>query len=179
MSSACQNTVTTTPVINYNQLNTSKPAINGLFDITPRLDGIYLSASAHRVYTWYLNKPDGWNFNREQCRRELRMGDYVMRRAIQELQDNFLVIMERIRLQGSRFGGFKYHRFADPEDGQKWAKENDRLDAEGSMLPAVQLSGRQVVLRIPDQTEIPPPGQNTRSGCSPRRITSGGFSTCG
>ncbi len=160
---------------NYHHLNTAKPAINGLFDITPRLDGIHLTAAAFRIYTWYLNKPDGWNFHREQCREELGIGDHVLRRSIEELQNNCLVIMERIRLQGRQFGGFKYHRFADPEDGRRWAQENDRLDAEGNMLPAVSLSGRQVVVKMPDKTEIPRPEKKPESATAPVESPAVGF----
>ena len=119
---------------NYDHLNTPKPEIKRDFDKTPRLRDVVLSSNAKNIYSYYLNKADGWNFNKVDANKETEVTFYSIRLAIRELQDNFLVIMERVKIDGYRYDGVKYHRFASPEDGRKWAKDNNRIDKEGKII---------------------------------------------
>ena len=128
----------------FSTLSTKKPSVSGLYDLSPRFESVTLSLQARAVHTHYLNKPDGWNLNRHEVKQALRIGDHVLRKALKELEQSFLVISERVREKGSKqFVGFIYHRFASPEEGREWAKENSRIDNTGMVIPAVKTAGVQ------------------------------------
>jgi len=146
--------MTTQNLTSFSHLSTQKPAITGLYDLSPRLQSVTLSPSARAVHTHYLNKPDGWNLNRQEVRQALKIGDYVLRRSLKELERNFLVIPERVRQKDSKqFAGFCYHRFSCPEEGKAWAKENDRIDSSGQLIPVIKTSGKQANIKQQESSQ--------------------------
>ena len=140
----------------FSTLSTKKPSISGLYDLSPRFDSVTLSLHARAVHTHYLNKPNGWNLNRHEVKQALRIGDHILRKALRELEQNCLVISERVRDKGSkRFVGFIYHRFSSPEEGREWAKENSRIDNTGRVIPAVKTAGVQHKPKQAEQATAP------------------------
>ena len=147
----------------YAHLNTPKPVISDLFDMLPREYSAMLKGNALKVYNYYLNKPDEWNFNRIVAQEDLGMGSHAIRTALAQLSHHFLVIQERVRVEGARFGGYKYHRFASTEDGKRWAKKNKRLDRKGNLIPAVTSKG--VMVNTPKKKKASKPAETL--GISP------------
>lgn len=132
----------------------------------------HLSLRARGLLVWLLDKPDGWQIDRDAIARQVPEGQHVIRGALAELTTHGYLVRRRERLEGGRFATVTvlYEYPPDLRDsGEMPAHTAGGLPPSGSPTSGSPTSQRETLTGKTEKTfESTPSATTGGNGKKPR-----------